>query len=122
MVIYHNEHFRLLFLLKVIRVINAMKVLDVQTIFEGIQSIQRKNSIKMIKKDPIFGEDTSQDHNNVEKLLKIKYCLRTLKLILIILNFSYFLGMFWLIISSQVHTLTDEYYREIAEGATNHLY
>ena len=41
LVIYHTEHTRLLFLLKVIRVINGMKVLDVQTIFEGIKSIQR---------------------------------------------------------------------------------
>ena len=42
-----------------------------------MQTIQRKNSIKMIKKDALFAEDTSQDHNNVETLLKIKYCLKT---------------------------------------------
>ena len=74
----------------------------------------------MIKKDALFAEDTSQDHNNVETLLKIKYCLKTTKLILMILNISYFLGMFWLIISSQIHSFTTEYYYGIAAEDTKH--
>lgn len=58
-VIELNNHTRLLFLIKVLRVINGMKVLDVQTIFSRIQVINRRQSIKNIKKNPMIGEDTS---------------------------------------------------------------
>lgn len=51
-----------------------------------------------MKEDPLIGEDTITDHNDVEKLLAFKYFLKFVKLIILISNLSYFLGMGWLII------------------------
>ena len=38
------------------------------------------------------------DHNNIENMLIINYLLKTLKLVILILNVSYFLGNGWFII------------------------
>jgi len=37
------------------------------------------------------------DHNKIELQMIIGYLLKSLKLVMIIFNGSYFLGMFWLI-------------------------
>ena len=70
----------------------------------------------MIESNPLVGEDTILDQNMIELQLLIKYLIRTLKLILIILNFSYFLGMFWLSISDiNEDAAYDYYYNVVAE-------
>lgn len=61
-----------------------------------------KNKIKqrmerIMKLNPNVGEDKDEDHNNIEGLMVTGYILKTLKLVIVILNFSYFLGMIWLI-------------------------
>lgn len=43
----------------------------------------------------MFGEDTSEDLNNFGFLLKLKYALKTLYLVLIMLSISFFIGMAW---------------------------
>jgi hypothetical protein len=45
------------------------------------------------------------DHNKIEQQLLFIYIVKTLKLAFIILNFSYFLGMFWIVFCE-----LDEYY------------
>jgi len=52
-----------------------------------------------ISKDPAIGEDTISDHNNIEFLLKTGYIIKTFKLIIIILNTSYFVGILFMVIS-----------------------
>jgi len=89
---------RHLYLIKVLRTFSAMKVFDVSKIFHNIKEFTRNQTIQRIERDPMFGEDTTNDHNQVENLLLAKFLLRTLKVIIIILNFSYFLGLSWLII------------------------
>ena len=38
------------------------------------------------------------DHNKIEEILNISYLLKITKLIIVILNFSYLLAMFWYIL------------------------
>lgn len=38
----------------------------------------------------------NEDNTNIEMLLNISYCLKTFRLVLLILNISFFIGMFWL--------------------------
>ena len=52
---------------------------------------------KRIKKDPKLGQDQTDDHNRIELIMKIDYCLKTLKLIIIIINISFFIGIFFLV-------------------------
>ena len=50
-----------------------------------------------IENNPLIGEDTISDHNNIEFMMKIGNVLRILKLVMIILNTSYFVGIFFMI-------------------------
>jgi len=50
-----------------------------------------------IKKNPEIGEDIKEDHNKMNILVYASYFLKTIKLIVVILNVSYFLGVLWLI-------------------------
>ena len=68
------------------------------------------------------GEETTIDHNKVETLLLVKYTIRTIKLIVIILNFSYFLGMFWLIICESDYYWTVLFYLNEAADMTHSKY
>jgi hypothetical protein len=52
---------------------------------------------KRIRKDPALGEDQTQDHNSIGAILVLGNCLRTLKLIVIIIQISFFVGVFFLI-------------------------
>lgn len=63
----------------------------------------------MINEDPDgIGEDIEQDHTQIVNLLYLHYALKTLKLIVIIFNLSYFLGMFWVIVCDVTHILLAE--------------
>ena len=53
--------------------------------------------MKKIENDPDLGEDTLKDNNRIEFLLFISYGFQTFKLFIIIVNISFFVGMFWLI-------------------------
>ena len=50
-----------------------------------------------IETNPLIGEDTISDHNNIEFMMKISNVLRILKLVLIIVNTSYFVGILFMI-------------------------
>jgi len=62
-----------------------------------IKTKMRERTERKIKNDPNVGEDTINDHNNIEEIMLTGYTLKTLKLVIIILNLSYFLGLVWII-------------------------
>lgn len=62
-----------------------------------IKRKMRERTERKIKNDPNVGEDTLNDHNNIEEIMLTGYTLKTLKLVIIILNLSYFLGLVWII-------------------------
>ena len=111
-----NQITRLLYLVKVYRLYSVLKWLDVSVLFVSIKDKIKQNTLNLIKTDPFIGEDTSQDHNKVEFLLLVKYILRTIKLVLIILNFSYFIGQIWLMICDIIKDLTVYSYKKKAEA------
>lgn len=49
-----------------------------------------------MENDASFGENMDEDNTNIEMLLNISYCFKTFRVIMIIINISYFIGMFWL--------------------------
>ena len=72
---------------------------------EKIKINYRKRSIEFIRNNPDLADDKISDHNQILKLVSISYTLRILKLIIIILTFSYFLGMLWLIFNKAVEDM-----------------
>ncbi len=64
---------------------------------------------KMIKTNYKLAEDMDQDNNQIENLMIVNYLLKTFKLIIIIINISFFLGMFWLIYCDVTMNITRAY-------------
>ena len=69
---------------------------DVTIILEKVKQGLRKITENKIKRDHSIAEDTLEDHNNIAMILIIGYFFKTAKLVIIILNISYFLAMFWI--------------------------
>ena len=68
-----------------------------------------KNQIEQeIANNPVIGEDTISDHNKIETLLKTCYMLRILKLVVILLNMSYFVGMMFMIVADAFKAIAYE--------------
>ena len=91
-----------------------MEIFDVSKLFNAIKESAKKRSLAMIAKDPLMGEDNIQDHNNIEALLLTKYSLKTFKVVVIILNLSYYLGLIWLLICDYNFMVFTAYYKNLA--------
>ena len=88
---------KLFYLLKCIRVIKVAKIFDIGALFKTIQTAMKNRNQRLIEESPEVGEDFNIDHNNIKSLMFIKYVFKLVKLLLIIVNISYFSGMFFLI-------------------------
>ena len=94
----HDRKFvKLLYVIKVVRVLNGFKVFDTHKIYKALQLRSQERLAEEIKKNPAFAEDQLVDHNQITTLMFTNYSVKVLKLAIVILNASYFAGMFWLI-------------------------
>lgn len=58
------------------------------------------------EKHPDIAEDPTIDNNKMMQIMAITLFLRTLKLVLLIVNFSYFIGMGWFIMCQTIQNFT----------------
>jgi hypothetical protein len=77
-----------------------------------MESMQKK-----IKKDPELGEDQLNDHNSIEEMLMLGYFLKTMKLVTMILNISFFVGIFFYVICDLQAQIYESYYT-LPKGCT----
>ena len=77
-----------------------------------IKDITKERMQKKIANDPNLAEDTLSDHNNVNFLMNMGHGLRIFKLFVVILNISYFVGIFVMIVAELNVTLL---YRLLSE-------
>ena len=84
-----------LYSIKILRLVAGFKILNVGKIMEKIKGLQKKKIAKAIEEQQGF-EDEEQnllsDQNDISLLIFTNYALRIFKLVIIIGNFSYFLG------------------------------
>jgi len=90
-------HFHLFYLLKILRIVKVLDVLNVPIIMKMIKDQKSKRIQVKIHNNPDIGTDTLEDHNKIDQMMVISYCLKTLKLILMIVNLSFFIAVFWII-------------------------
>jgi len=84
-----------LFILKFIRIKKGLDLYDVQAMMDRIKSWRHEYLQYMIKEQPSLAQDTLQDNNQIENMLMFSYFFKILKLVIMISNTSFFLGMFW---------------------------
>ena len=81
-----------------------------------IKEIYKNYSIKVITTNETKANDTSLDHNKVQQQLQIYYGLKITKIVIVITNVSYLLGMFWYIMIILIEDLSEEDYSQITES------
>lgn len=90
----HDSDFhQLAFLIKIIRVERGFGFFNVGKIMDTFKGKIKERIEQRIKDDPLIGEDKVNDHNNIEFIMVTGYIFATLKLVIIILNCSFFLGL-----------------------------
>ena len=103
-----HPYIRLFYLIKVCRIVKAARIPITQNVLNNVKELRKKSIIKQIEEDPTIGEDKNQDHNNIENLLMINYCLKTTKMIIVMTSFSYFVGIIWYIYCDLSRKIVDE--------------
>lgn len=63
--------------------------------------------LAIIETDPILREDYIPDNNNITSMVMIHFMMKIFKLVIIILNISYFLGFLWFIFCETLMIIHD---------------
>ena len=80
---------------------------------DACNEVNQQRLRMLIKGNPSLANDNDKDSNNIELMLYISYSLKTLKLILMIGNISFFLGIFWLIFCELSEDSTEYFGMEV---------
>ena len=91
-----DEVLDLLFLVKLLRILDGLQFLDSGIWIKIFSDNQRARALKRIKYDHEFAEDTEKDNNGFEIRLLLKYCMNTLYLVITIFNITFMIAMFFL--------------------------
>lgn len=86
---------KLAYFIKTWRLVKGIRIFNVSQLISRIQKTQMENMTQKIKDNPEIGEDQYNDHNPIEEMLMLGYFLKTMKLVTMILNISFFVGIFF---------------------------
>jgi hypothetical protein len=107
-----NKRNMLFYLVKLMRLNKGFDILHVPTLMSKIKIIYKERSVKRIEEDPRIGNDKMNDNNKIQEVLLINYGIKITKMVIVILNFSYLLGMFWYIMCKLVEDFGGDDYLE----------
>jgi hypothetical protein len=74
---------------------------------QQVHKINGERTQNLILKHPELEENTDLDLNNIEMQMTIKFTLQTFKLILVIFNCSYFIGIIWIVFADAIERMTE---------------
>lgn len=83
--------------IKIARLYLSLKHFNVTEIMKRIKETVHKRVLDKIKNDRSLENNTVLNQNMIEAITTVGYALKTFKLVLVIGNVSYFLGVFWMI-------------------------
>jgi hypothetical protein len=86
------------YVLKTIRTLKGTKQLNVSKFMKGVKEFYKNRLIDLQKENPELANDSTVDNTKMKDIIFISLTLKTLKLILMIFNFSFFIGMGWLLL------------------------
>lgn len=113
---FYNNRECLFYLIKLMRLFKGFDILDVFEMMKKIKAVYKAKSIEKIRNDSFFANDINEDHNNVGQQLNIFYGLKIFKIVIIIMNFAYMLGMFWYILMKAVEDFGGYDYKTVTES------
>ena len=87
----------LLYLIKMMRMATGFKLFRIRKMIQTIELKNRKNILHIIETDEELANNMVLDNNNITSMVMINFTLKIIKLVIVIMNISYFLGFFWYI-------------------------
>jgi len=108
---------KLFYIIKTVRVLNGFKLFNVNDMFVRIKKASQSRMQRKIDSDERLKDDMDEDHNQIENLMIINYMLKTFRLIIIIVNIAFFIGMFWLIYCEVTMNLVKEWHESDISNA-----
>lgn len=97
-----NHRERLFFLFKLVRIRKGFKLFDVQKMMNFIKLQFAKIMHKKSQNNKEYAWEKEFRMNYMEETLIISFTLKTIELIILILNTSYILGMLWYILCEAI--------------------
>lgn len=85
------------YIIKVLRLLTASKVVDTRTIYTKIQGYHMDHLHRIAETDPILAEDQVLNQNKIDQMINVGFLIKIIKLVLVIGNITYFFGFFWYI-------------------------
>ena len=112
-----NNRNYLFFIIKMVRFLRGLELFDVQKIMQFFKRLSQEYIQDMVDTNWNLANSKLHDNSKIVSLLILSYFLRTLKLVVIITNVSYFLGIFWYIYCEA----EIDFFGEGHEGETEHF-
>lgn len=89
--------------IKLLRIKKGFRLFDVSKLMRILKNRYKEKLAVIIEEDHDLANNVDIDNNKIEELLRISYVLKTIKLIIIIINISFLTGTFWLMLCEFVH-------------------
>jgi hypothetical protein len=106
------KFYRLFFCIKVLRVKTGFDSFNIGKMYTDVRDYYKDRIEIRIKNHPEIATDMINNHTDIYTQMIIGYLLKSLKLVIIIFNLSFFLGMFWLIYCEVTQYAFYDYYGE----------
>jgi hypothetical protein len=100
-----SVHFKLVLFIKCFRVIKGFAVFNVHVLMLRLKKFRIQKSAKRCRSDPKYAIDMLEDHNEIKKLIYFDYFLIILKLVLQIINITFFFGLLWFVFCDLTESL-----------------
>ena len=84
--------------IKLLRIKKGFRLFDVSKMMNILKNRYKEKLNIIIEEDHELANNIEIDNNKIEELLTISYVLKTIKLIIIIINISFLTGTFWLML------------------------
>ena len=92
-----NRHY-LFLVIKCIRLKKGLLMIEARTIMKHVKHFYQSRLQQMIDSEDPRADSSLEDQTKIKQILIIRYAISTFRLIVLILNTSYFLGIFWYIL------------------------
>lgn len=92
------RYYKLLFLLKILRVFNGFEALNQTTFMKEVKIFYNKKIDLILRNNRKLASNHTVDNNYIARIIFISYLIRSTILIMCLLCLSYFVGLLWFII------------------------
>ena len=95
----------LFYLIKAIRFGKGKELFNVMELMRSVKEHHKRQLIELAETNEKLANDPTVDNNNMIRVMIISLALKTVRLILMVFNFAYFIGMGWLILCHTIDRL-----------------